>query len=61
VQVDAHIGTRVEPASWLRLSAFTLNTVVKNCGSFSKRQKSLNRLPLEELESALAAQFKAST
>jgi hypothetical protein len=66
VEVDAHIGTHVELASWLRLSVFTLNTVVKNheeideryiqCGLFSKQQKSLNCLPMENF-----AQLKAST
>jgi hypothetical protein len=37
-QVDAHIGTHVEQATWLRLSVPTLNPIVKNCeeieGSF---------------------------
>jgi hypothetical protein len=64
VQIDAH----VELASPLRLSASVLNTFVKNheeiksyciqCGPFSKQQKSLKHLPLEKLESALAAWCK---
>jgi hypothetical protein len=68
VQVDAHIGTHVELASRLRLSVSTLNTTVKNCeeiergyiqcGPFSKQWKSLKRLLLEKVESALAAWFK---
>jgi hypothetical protein len=67
-QVDAHIGTNVEQASWLRLSVPALNTIVKNrreiersfvqCALFSKQQKSLKCLPTDELESAIAAVFK---
>jgi hypothetical protein len=30
-KADAHIGTHVEQASWLRLSVPTLNPTVKNC------------------------------
>jgi hypothetical protein len=50
-QVDADIGTRVELASWLRLSVSMLSTIVKNReetersyvqrGPFSKQQKAL--------------------
>jgi hypothetical protein len=29
-QVNAHIGTNVEQASWMRLSVSTLNLVMKN-------------------------------
>jgi hypothetical protein len=67
-QVDAFIGTRVGLASHLRLSVSMLNTIVKNrqetersyvqCGPISEKWKSLKRLQLEKLESALAAWFK---
>jgi centromere protein B len=67
-QVDAHTDTHVELASRLRLSVSTLNTIVKNheeiermyiqCGPFTKPWKSLKRLPLEKLESALSSWFK---
>jgi hypothetical protein len=67
-QVDAHIGTHVEHASWLRLSVHTLNPIVKNheeiercfiqCGPFSEQHKLFKCVPLELLETAFAAQFK---
>jgi hypothetical protein len=63
-----HFSEDVEKASWLRRSVPTLNLIVKNheesersfiqCRPFSKQQKWLKCLPLEELESALAADFK---
>jgi hypothetical protein len=64
MQVDALIGTHVEQASLLKLPVPTVNPFVKNheeierfvqSRPFSKQQKSLKCLPLEELESALAA------
>jgi hypothetical protein len=68
VQAEAHIDSRVESATCLRLSVSTLNTTVKNreeiersyvqCGPFSKQQISLKRSPLEKLKSALAAWLK---
>jgi hypothetical protein len=68
VQVDAHTGTHVEQMSWLRLPLPTLNLIVKNheeierryvqCGPSSKQWKALRCLPLEKLESVLAAWFK---
>jgi hypothetical protein len=68
MQIDMHVGTCVELATRLKLSMSTVNTIVKNCeeiernyvqcGPFSKQWKSLKHLPLEELESALAAWFK---
>jgi hypothetical protein len=61
-QADACIGTSVEQASWLRLPVLTLNPIVKNyeetkrkCRPFSMQWKLLKSLPLEEMESALAA------
>jgi centromere protein B len=67
-EVGAHIDTRVELASCLRLSVSKLNTIVKNheeterryiqCGPSSKQQISLKRSPLEKLESALVAWFQ---
>jgi hypothetical protein len=64
-QLDTHIGTHVEQASKLRFSVPTLNPFVKNreeiqrsfiqSAPLSKQWKSLKCLPLEELESALAA------
>jgi hypothetical protein len=60
VQVDVHIGTHVEQASWLRISLPTLNPILKDheelersfvqCGPSSKQQKSLKYSPLEELD-----------
>jgi hypothetical protein len=60
-----HILAHVELASHLRPSVSTMNTVVKiheeneksyiQCGPFSKQQKSLKHLPLEKMESAIAA------
>jgi hypothetical protein len=68
VEIDAHIGTCVELASRVETSMFTLDTIVKNhekieknyvqCGPFPKLCKSLKCLPLEVLESVLAARFK---
>jgi hypothetical protein len=65
VQVDVHIGTHTELASWLGLSVSTLHTTVKNheeiertyvqCGPSYKQWKSLKCFLLEELEFALAA------
>jgi hypothetical protein len=63
-QVNVHIGSNVEEASWMRLSVSTQNTVMKNreenersfiqCEPFFKQWKSLKCSTLEELESALA-------
>jgi hypothetical protein len=61
-------GTRVELASWLRLSVSMLNTIVKNheerersytqCEPSSKNWKSLNCLLLEKLVPSLTAWLK---
>jgi hypothetical protein len=67
-QVDEHISTYVDLATWLRISVPTLNTVVKNheeterrcilCGPFYMQWVSPKCSPLEKLKSALAAWFK---
>jgi hypothetical protein len=44
-QVDAHIGTRLELASRLRLSVSTLNTTVKNREESERRTSSGHLLP----------------
>jgi hypothetical protein len=64
-QVNVHIGSNVEQASWMRLSVCTQNPVMKNreenersffqCELFSKQCRSLKCSTQEELESALAA------
>jgi len=65
--VDVNIGIHIELASLLRLSLYTRNTAVKNreetgrcvqCGPYSKQQKSLKCLGLEDIESALSTRFK---
>jgi len=63
-----HLRTCADVASQLSLSVSIFNTTVKNhevteisyiwCSPFSKQQKSIKHLLLEELEPAVAAQFK---
>ena len=63
-----HITTCADVASQLSLSVSTFNTTVKNhevteisyiwCSPFSKQQKSITHLLLEELEPAVTAQLK---
>jgi hypothetical protein len=68
-EVDAHVGTWVDLVAMLGLLVSTLNMIVSKgseieksyacCGpSFSKQPKSMETLPLEEMETILAAWFK---
>jgi hypothetical protein len=65
-EVDDHMGTSVDLVAMLGLLVSTLNTIVSKeseteksylvCGpSFSKEHKSLETLPMEELETILQA------